>query len=157
MSRSNKPNWKGRRREFWGQLVAAMSTKSQLTANFSSPDYLKLYRKSVLRGASYAFVVSEDESFARVEVYIGRRDRLQNDQIFKLLKSQQKQIESAVGTPLSWGGPVKRNIARISYKYDADFSTIASRNQLVDDLSDMMVKFENGFGGPGGPLATITI
>ena len=153
MSRPNKPDWETRRRKFWGQLVAAMSTKSQLTANFSSPERRNLYRNSVLRGANYAFVVSEDEAFARVEVYIGRRDPLQNDQIFDLLEKQKAQIETVIGKKLFWQRLDGGKVSRVSYQYDGvDFLTISSRNQLVADLSDMMVKFENGFQGPLGGI-----
>ena len=157
MSRSSKPNWKGRRREFWGQLIEAMKAKSQLTTKFRSQDYQFLARNSGFTYIDFGFIVSEAHEFARVEVYLQRPDPLQNDQTFDQLHRQRTQIETAVGLPLSWERLDDKRTSRIAYKCDADFSTIASRNQLVDDLSDIMVKFENGFGGPGGPLAGITI
>ena len=154
MNRSNKPDWEARRSKFWGQLVAAMKTKSQLPTNFSSRDYCYMYRNTGLRAVNYGFIVSEAKKFARVEVYMDRNDALQNDQIFDLLLSQRMQIESAVGLPLSWQRLKKKSTSRIAYQCKADFSTSESWNQMIDSLSDRMVKFEQGFGGP---LAAITI
>ena len=157
MSRSNKPDWEIRRRKFWGQLVAALDTKSQLTASFNSPDYHYLYRNSVLPGANYAFIVSEEKTFARVEVYIGRDDPLQNDQIFDQLLSQRTQIEGAIGERLSWERLDHRKTARVAFKCGADFSTAEDRNQMIDFLSDMMVKFEKGFEGPLAAMSAKSI
>ena len=152
MNKSNKSNWETRRREFWGQLVVAMTAKSQLPTKFSSRDYCYMYRNTGLRAVNYGFIVSEARKFARVEVYMDRKDPLQNDQIFDLLLSQRTQIESAVGLALSWERLEKKGTSRIAYQCGADFSTSASWDQMIDSLSDRMVKFEQGFGGPLGRI-----
>ena len=149
MNKSNKPNWKNRRREFWQQLEKATYAKSELHSKFRARNDGHLQRLTGLEYVVYGFVVSEHQKFARVEVYIERKDPLQNDQIFDLLQNQQTQIETDVGEGLLWQRLNHRRVSRISFRYrDVDFSTIASRDQLVDTLSDMMVKFEKGFGDP---------
>ena len=154
MNKSNKPDWETRRREFWWQLVVAMNTKSQLPTKFSSREHRYMYRNTGLRSVYYGFVVSDAKKFARVEVYLDRKDPLQNDQIFHLLLIQRMQIESVVGLPLTWRRLKKKSFSRIAYQCKADFSTSESWNQMIESLSDRMVKFEGGFEGP---LAAITI
>ena len=157
MNKSNKPDWETRRRKFWKQLIEAMKAKSQLTTKFRSQDYQFLARNSGFKYINFGFIVSEAQKFARVEVYLQRPNLLQNDQTFDQLHRQRAQIETAVGLPLSWERLETKGTSRIAYKCDADFSTSESCDQLVETLSDIMVKFENGFGGPDGPLAGITI
>ena len=159
MNKSNKPNWNARRREFWEQLIKAMNAKSQLTTKFCSRNYHYLSRKSGFHYIDFAFIVSEGRKTdtARVEIYLKRPDLPKNDQTFDQLLSQRKQIESSVGLPLSWERLDHRKTSRIAYRCDADFSTCESCDRMVDSLSDIMVKFENVFGVPDGPLAGITI
>ena len=154
MNKFNRSDWEARRRKFWQQLEKAMYAKSQLHTKFRAPNYCYFQRGTGLRAVIYGFIVSEAKAFARVEVYLDRKDPFENDQIFDLLLSQRKQIESAVGLPLSWERLEKKGTSRIAFRCGADFSTSESWNQMIESLSDRMVKFERGFEGP---LATITI
>ena len=157
MNKFNKPNWKERRRKFWEQLIKAMDAKSQHDTQFGQLDYYYLARNSGTKYINFGFVVSEGRKrdTARVEVYLQRPDLSKNNQAFDQLLSQRMLIETAIGERLSWERLDHRKTSRIAYRCEADFSTIASCDRMVDSLSDMMVKFEKVFGGSKGPLAGI--
>src|SRR5271169_861046 len=88
------------RREFWTEIIRAISGKTGLYQNISPSTQGWISAGSGVRGVGFNLVASR--TYARAEVYIDRGDGEENMFIHNQLLAQKGVIEAVFGGDLTW-------------------------------------------------------
>ena len=130
------------RLEFWKRLLEAMSNSgTNLFSGITPTDNHWIQAGSGMRSCPYIFVFSR--KFGRVELYIDRGERNENNYIFDELLKNKTTIESNFGDELTWERLEERRACRIKYEKPFDGYNKDSWDEMISFLISTMVKFEN--------------
>lgn len=88
------------RLRFWKDLVAIARDRKTRHGSLKPGPYHWLGASSGIRGLGFNYVIVQEHGI--VELYIDRRDEVENKRVFDTLATQREQIEAAFGEALSW-------------------------------------------------------
>ena len=108
------------RRRFWALLLSAMNAKSELYRAVGPQSQSWLSAGSGIRGLGFNFGATAN--YARVELYIDRGDKSENEQFFDALLSRRETIEKAFGEPLVWERLEAKRACRINANESITYS-----------------------------------
>lgn len=134
------------RREFWNEIIRAMSGRTNLYQNISPGVYGWIGAGSGVRGVSFNFAAGK--AYGRAEIYIDRGEKEENEFVFDQLHSQRAAIETAFGGELAWERLDDKRACRIKAERPG---SIFDRDQwptLIEFMTDAMVRLERAFKEP---------
>ena len=125
----------GLRQEFWTQLLDRARVRTPLHANISARRGVDL-DATVKTGLFLRYNITQSGS--GVGLYIDRRDKNENVDIFRALEEKKGKIEEAFGEPLEWKQHDDTRACRIFIR----FSTGGYRNDAADwaEIQDAMIE-----------------
>ncbi len=138
------------RREFWTEVIRAISSKTGLYQNISPSTQGWISAGSGVRGVGFNLVASR--TYARGEVYIDRGDGEENMFIYNQLLAQKGVIEAAFGGDLTWEPLEGKRACRIKSETTGNIFDRDQWPAMIDFMIGAMVKMESAFREP---LATI--
>lgn len=123
------------RRQFWTQLLDRAEKKTLLHTTISARREADL-DATVRKGLFLRYNITQSES--SVGLYIDRRDKKENVNIFRALEEKKEEIEEAFGEPLEWKQRDDTRACRIFIR----FSTGGYRNDAEDwaEIQDAMIE-----------------
>ena len=123
------------RRQFWTQLLDRAEKKTLLHTTISARREADL-DATVRKGLFLRYNITQSES--SVGLYIDRRDKNENVNIFRALEEKKEEIEEAFGEPLEWKQHDDTRACRIFIR----FSTGGYRNDAEDwaEIQDAMIE-----------------
>jgi hypothetical protein len=135
------------RLEFWKRLLEEM-TKSNCTlfSGISPSKEHWLSAGSGMRGVPFSFVFSK--GYARVEIYIDRGDKEENEYIFDTLYAQKNDIEAQFENPLAWEKLESKRACRIKYEHPFDGYDRDNWEEMIPFMRVSMEKMEASFKAP---------
>ena len=135
-------------KEFWSNLLPVINLKSTLFEN-SKPHYKNWFGAGVggVSGISLGFVFSKSK--LRIQLYIERSDKGENEYIFDELCKSKEKIEKDYGQILDWKRKDKFLHCRVQFEEPEIFSVSDkhSWDKMINLITDKMVKLENAFKG----------
>ncbi|MBD3305296.1 DUF4268 domain-containing protein [candidate division KSB3 bacterium] len=131
------------RKEFWTRLIQHMNTKSTLYQNISPSIYNWLGAGSGVRGISLNFGISK--TYGRVEVYIDRGDKAENEDIFDQLFAEKEKLEQNFGGALIWERLETKRACRIKSEIDKNVFIKENWEEVIEFMTDSMVQLEKTF------------
>jgi Domain of unknown function (DUF4268) len=134
------------RREFWTEIIRAISGKTGLYQNISPSSQGWISAGSGVGGVSFGLVATRTSG--RAEVYIYRGDGEENTYIYKQLYAQKDAIEAAFGGDLTWEPLEGKRACRIKSEMAGN---ILDRDQwpaMIEFMTGAMVRMENAFREP---------
>lgn len=135
-------------KEFWSNLLPVINLKSTLFEN-SKPHYKNWFGAGVggVSGISLGFVFSKSK--LRIQLYIERSDKGENEYIFDELYKSKEQIEKDYGQFLDWKRKDEYLHCRVQFEEPKIFSVSDkhSWDKMINLMTDKMVKLENAFKG----------
>lgn len=134
------------RREFWGEVIRVMQTKSRLYDNISAGVANWIGAGSGMRGVGFNF--SASGKYGRAEIYIDRGDHAENKYVFDQLLAQRQSLEEAFGGSLVWERLDHRRACRIKCETDADMFERDDWPAMIEFMTDAMVRIEKSFREP---------
>jgi len=139
-------------RAFWNDLLPVMATHSDLFANASAGDRSWTAVGSGMHGVGFYFRMTS--KYGRVEIYIDRRDKGENEAVFDQLWSQKDALEHAFGEPLVWERQDANRYCRIKHETEADIRDRDTWPDIIAFMTDAMVRMEKAFQEPIQKLNT---
>jgi Domain of unknown function (DUF4268) len=134
------------RREFWTEVIRAISGKTGLYQNISPSTQGWISAGSGARGVGFNLVASR--TYARAEVYIDRGDGEENMFIYKQLLAQKGVIEAAFGGDLTWEPLEGKRACRIKSEMAGNIFDRDQWPAMIDFMIGAMVRMENAFREP---------
>jgi len=135
------------RLEFWKRLLEEMSKSScTLFSGISPSKEHWLSAGSGMRGVPFSFVFSK--GYARVEIYIDRGDKEENEYVFDSLFTQKDKIEVQFGNPLIWEKLETKRACRIKYEHSFDGYNKEIWQEMIPFMRQSMEKLESSFKIP---------
>ncbi len=135
------------RLEFWKQLLEEMSkSTTHLFGSISPSTNHWLSAGSGMRGVPFNFVFLKN--FARIELYIDRGDKEENEQIFDALYAQKQTIEEKFGHQLIWERLDTNRACRIKYEEPFDGYNKEVWSEMVVFMRTSMESFEAALKKP---------
>lgn len=134
------------RREFWGEVIRVMQTKSNLYDNISAGGANWISAGSGMRGVGFNFAVSN--KYGRAEIYINRFEQAENKYVYDQLHAERKMLEEAFGEQMVWERLDHRRACRIKCETEADMFKRDDWPSLIEFMTDAMVRIENAYRGP---------
>lgn len=104
------------RLNFWEGLVKIAQRRNTRHANIKPGSYHWLGASSGMRGLGFNYVIVQD--YGMVELYIDRRDAVENMRIFDELVERKGEIDTKFGSPLSWERLDGKRACRIKHVID---------------------------------------
>ena len=136
-------------KEFWSNLLPVINLKSTLFEN-SKPHYKNWFAAGVggVSGISLGFVFSKSK--LRIQLYIERSDKGENEYIFDELYKSKEQIEKDYGQFLDWKRKDEYLHCRVEFEEPKIFSVSDkhSWDKMINLMTDKMVKLEKAFKEP---------
>jgi hypothetical protein len=134
------------RREFWTEVIRAMSGRTVLFQNISPNSRAWFSAGSGVRGVWFNFVAGK--AYGRAEVYIDRGDGDENTFIYDQLHTQRDVIEAAFGGELTWEPLEGKRACRIKSETAGNIFDRDQWPAMIDFMTDAMVKMEIAFKEP---------
>jgi hypothetical protein len=134
------------RREFWGEVIRVMQTKSRLYDNISAGVANWIGAGSGMRGVGFNFAAAG--KYGRAEIYIDRGEQSENKYVFDQLFAQREALEAAFGGPLVWERLDHRRACRIKCETEADMFEREDWPRMIEFMTDAMVRIEKAFRDP---------
>lgn len=134
------------RKKFWTKLLGALQQKTNLYQNISPGIYSWISAGSGVRGIGYNFNISRKAS--RVEIYIDRQDKEENENCFDFFYSQKEKIEATFGEELTWERLHGKRACRIKFEIPKNFYEEEAQPAIIEFLVDAMVRLEKSFREP---------
>ncbi len=134
------------RREFWTGLLDHSKTKTKLHSNISPNQYSWLGTSAGKKGLGLNYSIRQHE--AQIELYIdfGKGYEDENNDIFKKLIKNKKEIEDKFGDSLDWQPLENRRACRIQYVVLIGGWKDEDKWELVhSEMVDKMIAFEKAF------------
>ena len=132
------------RREFWGEVIRVMQTKSRLYDNISAGVANWIGAGSGMRGVGFNFAAAG--KYGRAEIYIDRGEQAENKYIFDQLLAQRQVLEATFGGPMEWERLDHRRACRIKCETEADMFKREDWPRMIDFMTNAMVRMEKTFG-----------
>jgi Domain of unknown function (DUF4268) len=137
-------------REFWTEIIRAMSGKTSLYQNISPSSQGWISPGSGVRGVGFNLVASR--TYGRAQVYIDRGDGEENTFIYNQLHAQKEAIQAAFGGDLIWEPLEGKRACRIKSEVAGNIFDRDQWPAMIDFMTDAMVRMENAFREPLGPI-----
>lgn len=134
------------RREFWTEIIRAISGKTGLFQNISPSTSSWISAGSGVRGVGFNLVASR--TYGRAEVYIDRGDGAENTSIYNQLHAQKDAIEAAFGRDLTWEPLEGKRACRIKSEMAGNIFDRDQWPAMIDFMTDAMVRMESVFREP---------
>lgn len=131
------------RKEFWTKLIQYMNTKSSLYQNISPSIYNWIGAGSGVRGIGLNFVISK--RYGRVEVYIDRGDKAENEAIFDKLLAKKEALEEVFGGELVWERLEAKRACRIKSEIECNVFLKDNWDEMIEFMTEHMVGLEKTF------------
>jgi len=132
------------RRKFWTALLERAKTRTKLHAGLAPSVYSWISTGAGKSGLAYTYAMTQHGS--KVELYIDRGKGCQeeNKALFDDLKSDQAEIETAFGGPLSWERLDGKRACRIAKHFElGGYRDDESKwPALQDTMIDAMIRLE---------------
>ncbi len=87
---------------FWTRLLELSKTKHSLFNSISSTKDTWIGTSAGKRGFQYSYWLTKDSIRAELRIDLGKDSEAENLRLFNALKTHQKEIEGAYGSPLEW-------------------------------------------------------
>ena len=130
------------RNDFWLLILKKMrESKSSLFDNISPSKATWISAGSGITSAQYEF--SFLKRLGRVEFYIGRKEKVENEFIFDELLKKKDEIEAIFGEPLNWNRHDDRKSCGINFQKAYDGNDREIWEEMTKFLVNAMMKFEN--------------
>jgi hypothetical protein len=133
-------------REFWTEIIRAISRKTGLYQNISPSNQGWISAGSGLSGVGFNLVAGR--TFGRAEVYIGRNDGAENTFIYNQLLAQKDAIQTAFGGDLIWEPLEGKQACRIKSEMAGNIFDRDQWPAMIDFMTDAMVRIEKAFREP---------
>jgi len=132
--------------DFWTEVLKAIRIKSLLFDKIAPRHNHWIGTSSNLNRVQFNFGAAQ--SFGRAEIYIDRRNRSENKQIFDALYANRSYIETSCGYELTWERLDNRCACRI--KSEMRINSFERENWLIliPFMTEAMVRLESSFQGP---------
>lgn len=134
------------RRQFWAELLRTLGARTELYRNITPQPQNWISESSGLRGVGFNF--SATRTYARVELYIDRGDKAENEAIFDALLERREAIEREFGQVLDWHRIDERRACRIKSESPANIFERQQWPEVIEMLTGKMVQLEKAFRGP---------
>ncbi|MHC2584188.1 DUF4268 domain-containing protein [Bradyrhizobium diazoefficiens] len=134
------------RRQFWAELLKSAAVRTPRFQNISPGKQHWINAGSGVRGVPYQFVAGQ--SYARVELYIDRGDKIENKAIFDELLTQRRSIEDSFGEPLVWERLDDARASRIKRETIGNMFDQSQWPELIEFMTASMSKLENSLKEP---------
>ena len=134
------------RREFWTEIIRAISGKTGLYQNISPSSQGWINAGSGVRGVGFNLVATRTSG--RAEVYIDRGDGEENTFIYDQLHAQKDAIQAAFGGDLIWEPLEGKRACRIKSEMAGNIFDRDQWPAMIDFMTDAMVRMENAFREP---------
>ncbi len=131
------------RSNFWKQLLEVMNTKSSLYQTISPSKENWISKGSGVRGMGYNFVASG--KYARVEIYIDRGDKNENEIAFDYLYERKKEIEELFNNKLVWERLDTARACRIKFEKESNIFEEEQWSNMIEFMTDAMINLESTF------------
>lgn len=127
--------------EFWKKILDAMSsTDSHLFSNISPSKEHWLSAGSGMRACPFTFVFSK--KFGRIEFYINRESKEENEMIFNKFIENKTAIEDKFGSELVWEKMEDKKACRIKFEKSFDGYNRENWDSMIKFMTTSMVSFE---------------
>lgn len=129
------------RHQFWSQLLEQAREQTSIHANISPSRDNWIAASSGLSGVSYNYAIRMDD--ARIELYIDRGNKYENERIFEALLAKRSNIEQSFGDSLEWLRMEDKQASIIRYVIEGKggLRDQSSWPQLQELMIDAMVRF----------------
>lgn len=134
------------RREFWTDILRAMTGKTALFQNISPGVQGWIGAGSGVRGVGFNFAAGR--AYGRAEVYIDRGDGKENSFIYDQLHAQKEAIQAAFGGELTWEPLKGKQACRVKSEMAGNIYDRDQWPELIDFMTGAMVKMESAFKEP---------
>lgn len=132
------------RRAFWQHLLERLKTRTSLFANVSPGQANWISTGTGKSGVIYSLVVRQEDT--SVEVYIDRKDPIENRRIFDALETEKSAIEKAFGGQLEWQPLEDRKACRIRYTMSkGGYRTPDKWPDVFEAMIDALIRLESAF------------
>ncbi len=127
-------------KSFWNKLLPIINSKTDLFSNINATKDNRLSAGSGIARVAYTFVANS--KYAKVELYAGGRNSLEeNQKIFNAIYQYKDEIENSFWKKLVWEALVWKKGCRISYSLEnVDITNIENWNTIIEFLSTNMTK-----------------
>lgn len=129
------------RKEFWRQLLEKARKKTHLHANISPGKDNWISTGAGLSWVGFNYVIRMND--AQVELYINKKEKKQNKQLFDQIYAGKKRVEDIFGEPLDWQRLDDRQASRVRYQIPG--LGLLDKEQwpeLQDRMIDAMIRLE---------------
>jgi len=133
------------RSNFWKKLLDVMNKKSRLYQTISPSKENWISKGSGVRGMGYNFVASG--KYARVEIYIDRGIKEENELAFDYLLDRKDEIEKLFGNKLIFERLDSARACRIKFEKKSNIFEAEQWNDMVEFMTDSMITLEKTFKG----------
>lgn len=135
------------RKDFWTLLLENLNSKMDLFKNISPNIYNWIGAGSGVRSVGYNFAISQ--KYVRVEIYIDRGDKEENERILDFFLESRESIEETFGDKLTWEKLETKRACRIKYQR-SDYNVFEKENwsEMVEFLTNSMINLEKAFAEP---------
>ncbi len=134
------------RKEFWTKLLDLMNRRSKLYQTIGPRAGPWIGTGSDIRGANLNMNVSK--SSGRVDLYIDRKDKRENEFVFDELQKHKEQIEKDFGGKLDWERLDDRRACRISAETRGNFLDKDLWNDMHEFMVDSLIRLESALENP---------
>jgi len=134
------------RHKWWSKLLEYSNSKTKLFNNISPSEYSWIGKGSGMRGVTYNFMITKNES--GVEIYIdrGKDADEENENIFNTLYKSKEKIETNLGSKLDWQRLEGKRACRIKIYVKGGYRDSEEEwNAIHTKLVDIMIRFEKAF------------
>ncbi len=134
------------RHKWWSKLLEYSNSKTKLFNNISPSEYSWIGKGSGMRGVTYNFMITKNES--GVEIYIdrGKDADEENENIFNTLYKSKEKIETNLGSKLDWQRLEGKRACRIKIYVKGGYRDSEEEwNAIHTKLVDNMIRFEKAF------------
>lgn len=141
------------RLEFWRQLIGELNARTELYRNVSPSKDNWISAGSGVRGIGFNFAVTKTSG--RVELYIDRGNKEENEAIFDQLCSQREALEEAFGEVLTWERLEGKRACRIKAEQVGNVFDQEAWPEMIAFMTDRMVWLERTFREPVRAAASL--
>lgn len=134
------------RREFWTEALEALNKKTTRFQNISPSSYAWIGASSGVRGIGFNLVVAK--SYGRAEVYIDRRHKEENKELFDILYAQRERIEETAGKALVWERLDDKQGCRIKLQGEGNLYQKELWPEMIEHMVAALLKIEKAFERP---------
>lgn len=134
------------RREFWTEIIRAISGKTGLFQNISPSSQGWISAGSGVRGVAFSLAASR--TYGRAELYIDRGDGEENTFIYNELYAQKDAIQATFGGKLMWDPLEGKRACRIKSELPGNIFDRDQWPAMIEFMTGAMERMESAFKEP---------